>query len=111
MCRIRFLQAMPVCAGMSASPVATTARCASRYIRTELAVSVHIPDLASSKVVLPTKLMPVPLPKRTFLVDKPCLGGVRAAASKSFAITNCLIFNHNCAGGNACRLVQNDVDC
>ena len=55
-------------------------------------------QLASSKVVLSTKLMPVPLPKRTFLVDKPCLGGVRAAASKSFAIINCLIFSQNCAG-------------
>lgn len=67
--------------------------------------------LASSKVVLSTKLMPVHLPQRAFLVDKPCFGGVRAAALKSFAITNYLIFNHKCAGGNACRLVQNDVDC
>ena len=56
-------------------------------------------QLASSKVVLSTKLMPVPLPQRTFLVDKPCLGGVGATASKSFAITNCLIFNWNCTRG------------
>ena len=54
--------------------------------------------LASSKVVLSTKLMPVHLPQRAFLVDKPCFGGVRAAALKSFAITNCLIFNQNRAG-------------
>ncbi len=52
-------------------------------------------QLASSKVVLSTKLILVPLPKRTFLVDKPCLGGGRVAASKSFATTNCLIFNQN----------------